>query len=52
MVQAWLDKHPNVTPDGWDSRELPEPSKDDGTRTLDDEGDDAPRVLRMACDVP
>ena len=32
VVQAWLDKHPDVTPDGWDSRELLEPSKDDGTR--------------------
>ena len=31
VVQAWLDKHPGVTPDGWDSRELLEPSKDDGT---------------------
>ena len=30
---------PGVTPDGWDSRELLEPSKDDGTRTFDDEGD-------------
>ena len=39
VVQAWLDKHPSVTPDGWDSRELLEPSKDDGTRTFDDEGD-------------
>ena len=39
IVQAWLDKHPSVTPDGWDSRELLEPSKDDGTRTFDDEGD-------------
>ena len=39
IVQAWLDKHPDVTPDGWDSRELLEPSKDDGTRTFDDEGD-------------
>ena len=39
VVQAWLDKHPDVTPDGWDSRELLEPSKDDGTRTFDDEGD-------------
>ena len=39
IVQAWLDKHPGVTPDGWDSRELLEPSKDDGTRTFDDEGD-------------
>ena len=37
VVQAWLDKHPSVTPDGWDSRELLEPSKDDGT--FDDEGD-------------
>ena len=32
VVQDWLDKHPGVTPDGWDSRELLEPSKDDGTR--------------------
>jgi leucine-rich repeat protein SHOC2 len=39
VVQDWLDKHPSVTPDGWDSRELLEPSKDDGTRTFDDEGD-------------
>jgi len=39
VVQAWLDKHPGVTPDGWDSRELLEPSKDDRTRTSDDEGD-------------
>ena len=39
VVQAWLDKHPGVTPDGWDSRELLEPSKDDGTRMFDDEGD-------------
>ena len=29
VVQAWLDRHPDVTPDGWDSRELLEPSKDD-----------------------
>ena len=39
VVQAWLDKHPGVTPDGWDSRELLEPSEDDGTRLFDDEGD-------------
>ena len=39
LVQDWLDKHPGVTPDGWDSRELLEPSKDDGTRIFDDEGD-------------
>ena len=39
-MQDWLDKHPDVTPDGWDSRELLEPSMDDGTtRTFDDEGD-------------
>ena len=50
MVQAWLDKHPGVTPDGWDSRELLEPSKDDGTRTFDDEGDAS--APDMACDVP
>ena len=29
IVQAWLDKHPDVTPDGWKSRELLEPSKGD-----------------------
>ena len=39
LVQDWVDKHPDVTPDGWDSRELLEPSKDDGTQTFDDEGD-------------
>ncbi len=39
VVQAWLDKHPGVTPDGWDSRELLDPSRDDGTRIIDDEGD-------------
>jgi leucine-rich repeat protein SHOC2 len=39
IVQDWLDKHPGVTPDGWDSRELLEPSKDDGTRTFVDQGD-------------
>ena len=39
VVQDWVDKHPGVTPDGWDSRELLEPAKGDGTRTSDDEGD-------------
>ena len=39
VVQAWLDKHPGETPDGWDSRELLEPSKNDGTRKYDEEGD-------------
>ena len=51
VVQAWLDKHTRVTPDGWDSRELPEPSKDDGTRSFDDEGDDVGvlRTWRAMC---
>ncbi len=39
IVQDWLDKHPDVTPDGWDSRELLQPTSDDGTRTSDYEGD-------------
>ena len=43
IVRDWLDKHPDATPDGWDSRELLEPSKDDGTHMV--ERDDA-RVLR------
>ena len=30
MVRDWLDRHPEVTPDGWDSRELLEPSEDVG----------------------
>ena len=50
VVQDWLDKHPGVTPDGWDSRELLEPSKDDGTQTFDDEGDvGVLRTLRAMC---
>ena len=50
IVQAWLDKHPSVTPDGWDSRELLEPSKDDGTRIFDDEGDvGVLRTWRVMC---
>jgi leucine-rich repeat protein SHOC2 len=50
VVQDWLDKHPGVTPDGWDSRELLEPSKDDGTRTSDDEGDvGVLRTWRAVC---
>ena len=35
VVQDWVDKHLGVTPDGWDSRELLEPSKDDGTFDVD-----------------
>ena len=43
-------KHPGVTPDGWDSRELLEPSEDDGTRTFDDEGDvEVLRTWRAMC---
>ena len=34
VVQAWLDRHLGVTPDGWDSRELLEPSKDDGMANI------------------
>ena len=50
VVQAWLEKHPGVTPDGWDSRELLEPSKDDGTRIFDDEGDvEVLRTWRAMC---
>ena len=45
LVQDWVDKHPGVTPDGWDSRELLEPSKDDGT--FDDEG--VLRTWRAMC---
>jgi leucine-rich repeat protein SHOC2 len=46
VVQAWLDKHPGVTPDGWDSRELLEPSKE----TFDDEGDvGVLRTWRATC---
>ena len=50
VVQAWLDRHPDVTPDGWDSRELLEPSKDDGTHDME-EGDDVGvlRTLRAMC---
>jgi leucine-rich repeat protein SHOC2 len=45
VVLAWLDKHPSVTPDGWDSRELLEPSTDDGT--FDDES--VLRTWRAMC---
>ena len=50
VVQAWLDKHPGVTPDGWDSRELLEPAKDDGTARTFDEGDiGVLRIWRAMC---
>ena len=42
IVQAWVDKHPGVTPD---SRELLEPSNDDGT--FDDAG--VLRTWRAMC---
>ena len=47
IAQDWLDRHPDVTPDAWDSRELLEPSSDDGTRTFDDEG--VLRTWRAMC---
>ena len=47
IAQDWLDRHPDVTPDAWDSRELLEPSSDDGTRTFDDEG--VLRTWRALC---
>jgi len=48
FAQDWLDRHPGVTPDGWDSRELLEPSSDDGTRTF--EGDEGVlRTWRAMC---
>ena len=49
VVQDWLDKHPAVTPDDWDGRELLEPSRDDGTRPFDDEGDLVLRTWRAMC---
>ena len=50
IVQDWLDKHPDVTPDDWESRDLVEPSKDDGT-VRNDEGGDAGvlRTWRAMC---
>ena len=47
IAQDWMDRHPDVTPDAWDSRELLEPSSDDGTRTFDDEG--VLRTWRAMC---
>ena len=53
VVQDWLDKHPGVTPDGWESHELLEPSRDDGTRMIDDEGDiGVLRTWRAMCPEP
>jgi len=49
IVQAWLDKHPGVTPDGWDSCELLEPSKDDGTRLFDGDDVGVLRTWRAMC---
>ena len=40
VVQAWLDKHPGVTPDGMgQSRASGAARRTTGTRTFDDEGD-------------
>ena len=49
IVQAWLDNHPGVTPDGWDSCELLEPSKDDGTRLFDGDDVGVLRTWRAMC---
>jgi leucine-rich repeat protein SHOC2 len=51
IVQDWLDRHPDVMPDDWESRDLLEPSKDDGTVRNDDEGDDVGvlRTWRAMC---
>ena len=49
FVQAWLDKHPGVTPDGWDSRELLEPSKDDGTHMVERDDAGVLRTWRAMC---
>ena len=50
IVQAWLDKHPGVTPDGWDSREFW------SHRRMTGRGYSMARMTRsapdMACDVP
>ena len=49
VVQAWLDKHPDVTPDGWDSRELLEPSEDDGTNMVETDDVGVLRAWRAMC---
>ena len=49
IVQDWLDKHPDVTPDGWDSRELLEPSKDDGTHMVENDDAGVLRTWRAMC---
>ena len=49
IVRDWLDKHPDVTPDGWDSRELLEPSKDDGTHMVERDDAGVLRTWRAMC---
>ena len=49
VVQAWLDRHPDVTPDGWDSRELLEPSEDDGTHMVEMDDAGVLRTWRLMC---
>ena len=49
IVRDWLDRHPDVTPDGWDSRELLEPSEDDGTRLLERDDVGVLRTWRAMC---
>ena len=47
--QMVRDKHPDVTPDGWDSRELLEPSKDDGTHMVERDDAGVLRTWRAMC---
>ncbi|ACO67710.1 predicted protein [Micromonas commoda] len=49
IVRDWLDKHSDVTPDGWDSRELLEPSKDDGTHMVERDDAGVLRTWRAMC---
>ena len=49
VVLDWLDKHPDVTPDGWDSRELLEPSEDDGTNMVETDDVGVLRAWRAMC---
>ena len=49
IVRDWLDKHPGVTPDGWDSRELLEPSEDDGTNMMERDDVGVLRAWRAMC---
>ena len=49
IVRDWLEKNPGVTPDGWDSRELLEPSEDDGTHMVERDDAGVLRTWRAMC---